>query len=150
MIHATGSYYYDKVLKSMEGAGISPGECNIELREYIYDAARVLAAADLVLCRAGASTLSELSSIGKPAIIVPSPNVTNHHQEKNARLVEHAGGAKVLLEGEFDEQSFLDEIRSLLHDSERLAQMSDAMADLAVSDSLDQIVDAVLEYGRKK
>lgn len=150
MIHATGSYYYDKVLKSMEGAGISPGECNIELREYIYDAARVLAAADLVLCRAGASTLSELSSIGKPAIIVPSPNVTNHHQEKNARLVEHAGGARVLLEGEFDEQSFLDEIRSLLHDSERLAQMSDAMAGLAVSDSLDQIVDAVLEYGRKK
>ncbi len=81
---------------------------------------------------------------------MPSPNVTNHHQEKNARLVEHAGGAKVLLEGEFDEQSFLDEIRSLLHDSERLAQMSDAMAGLAVSDSLDQIVDAVLEYGRKK
>ena len=150
MIHATGSHYYHHVQERLEGIGVRPNDCNTELREYIYDAARVLAAADLVLCRAGASTLSELSSIGKPALIVPSPNVTNNHQEKNARLVERAGGAKVLLEGEFDEQSFLEEIRSLLRDRERLNHMSDAMAGLAVSDSLDQIVDAVLEYGRKK
>ena len=150
MIHATGSYYYKDVCGKLEGAGLKPGDCNVELREYIYDAARVMAAADLVLCRAGASTLSELSSIGKPAIIVPSPNVTNHHQEKNARLVEHAGGAKVLLEGEFDEESFLNEIRETLQDRERLDRMAESMSELSVSDALDQIADAVLEYGRKK
>lgn len=150
MIHATGSFYYDKIRGKLESSGLNPNDCNVELREYIYDAARVLAAADLVLCRAGASTLSELSSIGKPAIIVPSPNVTNHHQEKNARLVERAGGAKVLLEGEFDEQSFLKEIRETLQNRKLLEEMSGAMSQLAVSDALDQIVDAVLEYGRKK
>ena len=120
----------------------------MELREYIFDSARVLNAADLVLCRAGASTLSELSRIGKPALIVPSPNVTNHHQEKNARLVERAGGAKVLLEGEFDEESFLQEIRSLLHDPEGLRAMGEAMSALSVPDALDRIVDAVLEYAK--
>ncbi len=81
-------------------------------------------------------------------MIVPSPNVTNHHQEKNARLVERAGGAKVLLEGEFDENSFLEEIRSLLRDRESLEGMSAAMKALSVPNALDQIVDALLEYAR--
>ena len=102
-----------------------------------------------VLCRAGASTLSELSSIGKPALIVPSPNVTNHHQEKNARLVENAGGARVLLEGEFDEKSFLEEIRTLLRDADGLERMAKAMRALSVPNALDRIVDAVLEYAGK-
>ena len=149
LIHATGSYYYQDLTRKLQEAGVSTVECNADVREYIYDAARVLCAADLVLCRAGASTLSELSSIGKPALIVPSPNVTNHHQEKNARLVERAGGAKVLLEGEFDEASFLKEIRNLISDPETLASMSTAMFDLAVPDALDRIVDTVLEYARK-
>ena len=55
-------------------------------------------AADLVLCRAGASTISELTALGVPAVIVPSPYVTNNHQEKNARVLEKAGGAAVVLE----------------------------------------------------
>lgn len=150
MIHATGSFYFRSVSEKLEKACVSPAESNTDLREYIFDTARVLSAADLVLCRAGASTLAELSSIGKPALIVPSPNVTNHHQEKNARLIERAGGAKVMLEGEFSEESFLSEIRSLLSSPERLEQMAAAMAELSVPDALDRIVDAVLEYARKK
>ena len=149
LIHATGSHYHQEVLKKLEAVGVKPGECNADVREYIFDSARVLAAADLVLCRAGASTLAELSSMGKPALIVPSPNVTNHHQEKNARLVERAGGARVLLEGEFDEHSFLNEIRSLLSDPEGLETMSDRMRELSVPDALERIVEAVLEYARK-
>ena len=149
LIHATGSYYYQDLTKKLQEAGVNTVECNADVREYIYDTARVLCAADLVLCRAVDSTLSELSSIGKTALIVPSPNVTNHHQEKNARLVERAGGAKVLLEGEFDEASFLKEIRNLISDPETLASMSTAMFDLAVPDALDRIVDTVLEYARK-
>lgn len=150
MIHATGSYYHKDVTERIEEAGIRPDDCNTDVQEYIYNSACVLSAADLVLCRAGASTLSELSSIGKPALIVPSPNVTNHHQEKNARLVEHAGGAKVLLEGEFDESSFLETVKSMLTDSEKLGAMSRAMQNLSIPDALDQIVDAVLEYAKKK
>ena len=135
--------------EKLKAAGLNPKECNADIREYIFDSARVLAAADLVLCRAGASTLAELSSMGKPALIVPSPNVTNHHQEKNARLVERAGGARVLLEGEFDEHSFLEEIQRLLSDPDGLKTMSVRMGELSVPDALEQIVNAVLEYARK-
>ena len=149
LIHATGSHYHRNVTEKLEAAGIAPKDCNADVREYIFDSARVLAAADLVLCRAGASTLAELSSMGKPALIVPSPNVTNHHQEKNARLVERAGGARVLLEGEFDAGSFLKEIRNLLSDAAGLQNMSASMRGLSVPDALDRIVDAVLEYARK-
>ena len=150
MIHATGSAYHNSVRERLREADLLPEASNVDLREYIFDSPRVLNAADLVLCRAGASTLSELSSIGKPALIVPSPNVTNHHQEKNARLVEKAGGAKVLLEGEFDEESFLQEIRTLLSDRERLAGMSAAMQALSVPDALDRITGAVLEYAGRR
>ena len=149
LIHATGSYYHRDVTEKLKAAGLNPKECNADIREYIFDSARVLAAADLVLCRAGASTLAELSSMGKPALIVPSPNVTNHHQEKNARLVERAGGARVLLEGEFDEHSFLEEIQRLLSDPDGLKTMSVRMGELSVPDALEQIVNAVLEYARK-
>ena len=144
MIHATGSAYYQGILNAVSEAGAEPEECGVEIREYIFDSPKVLAAADLVLCRAGASTLSELSRIGKPALIVPSPNVTNHHQERNARLVERAGGARVLLEGEFTEESFLEEIVSLLRDTDRLREMGKAMESLSVRDALEQITEAVL------
>ena len=66
----------------------------LQLREYIYDMAVVMRAADLVICRAGASTISELTALGVPALMVPSPNVTNNHQEKNARVLEEHGGAR--------------------------------------------------------
>ena len=76
---------------ALEGTGI-------EVREYIYDMPLVMAAADVVLCRAGASTISELTAIAKPSILVPSPNVTANHQEKNARVLADQGAAVLLLE----------------------------------------------------
>ena len=110
---------------------------------------RVMAAADLILCRAGASTLAELTYRGKPVVIVPSPNVTDNHQEKNARVLEGAGGAKVFLEGEFDAESLLREIDRLLQSPEELEHMSKAMASLSVPDATDKIVDKILGLTRK-
>ena len=89
--------------------------------------------------------MAELSYMGKPVLIVPSPNVTNNHQEKNARVLEKAGGAKVLLEGEFDAESLLAEIRNLLRSPEQLAEMSRAMTSLAVPDATDRIAELILE-----
>ena len=70
----------------------------VEVREYIHDMGTLMRAADLVICRAGASTISELTALGVPAIIVPSPNVANNHQEHNARVLADVGGAVMLLE----------------------------------------------------
>lgn len=144
LIHAIGSRDLKEVSQKLEELAFSPEECGAELREYIYDMPRVMAAADLILCRAGASTLAELSYMGKPVILIPSPNVVENHQEKNARVLEKAGGAKVLLEGEFDAESLLAEIRRLLADSAQLDAMGAAMRSLSVTDATEKICGEIL------
>ena len=144
LIHSAGTGYYKKLVAKLEETDGDLQSRGAEVREYIYDMPRVMAAADLVMCRAGASTISELCYMGKPVIMVPSPNVTNNHQEKNARVLEAAGGAKVLLEGEFDAKSLLELVKSTLSDSEGLEKMSEAMRSLAVYDATDRICEIIL------
>ena len=150
MIHSVGSRDHKDFLKTLTERGLDPAESNVDAREYIFDMPRVMAAADLILCRAGASTLAELTYMGKPVLIVPSPNVTDNHQEKNARVLEKAGGAKVFLEGQFDADSLLAEIDRLLRSPEELQAMSRAMSSLSVPDATDKIVDKVLSLTRKE
>ena len=145
LIHAAGSRYYDEVCEKLAVSAPDRMAFGADVRKYIYDMPRVMAAADLILCRAGASSLAELTYMGKPAIIVPSPNVTNHHQEKNARVLEKAGGARVLLEGEFEAGSLLALIRDLLADEEQMKSMRSAMRSLAVPDATDRICEVIVE-----
>jgi len=144
LIHAAGKEYYAGVCEKMARSAPDCAAFGADVRQYIYDMPRVMAAADLILCRAGASSLAELTFMGKPAIIVPSPNVTNHHQEKNARVLERAGGARVLLEGEFDAESLYSMIRELLADDAQLEKMHRAMLSLAVPDATDRICEVIL------
>ncbi len=150
LLHAAGSRYYTGMAAKLGETAPDMAEHGVELREYIYDMPRVMTAADLVMCRAGASTISELCYMGKPVIIVPSPNVTNNHQEKNARVLEEAGGAKVLLEGEFDAQSLLADVKELLADDEKLKAMSAAMTSLAAEDATERICGIILDTVHKE
>ena len=120
----------------------------LQVREYIYDMAPVMRAADLVLCRAGASTISELTALGVPALIVPSPYVTNNHQEKNARVLEAAGGAVVLLEPDCSGQALFRAASGILHDQERRTAMENAMSALGIRDATERIYQTVLEICR--
>ena len=149
LIHSAGKSGYDAVAKKLqETCPFDLPASGYDVRPYIYDMLLVMAAADLVLCRAGASTLAELTYLGKPAILVPSPYVTNNHQEKNARVLEHAGGAKVLLEPELTGEDLLTAIRSLLADSAALDGMAKAMKSCGVPDATERIADIVLEMVR--
>jgi len=145
LIHSAGNAGYEAMVEKLRETAPEYEKNGMDVREYIYDMPQVMAAADLVMCRAGASTLAELTYMGKPVILVPSPNVTNNHQEKNARVVESAGGAQVLLEGEFDAQLLLETVKTLLLDGEHLAHMSEAMKSLAVPDAAERITGLVLE-----
>ncbi len=145
-IHGAGKSGYPMVRQLLAEKGVDlERHPSLQVREYIYDMAPVMRAADLVLCRAGASTIAELTYMAKPVIMVPSPNVTNHHQERNARVLEKAGGARVLLEGEFDARSLLNLVRELLADEEKLSAMSAAMGALAVPDATDKICGIVMD-----
>ena len=118
----------------------------INLKDFVYDLPLYLKSAGLVICRAGASTLAEIAYLGKPAIIVPSPNVVNNHQEKNARLFEANGAAVVLREGSFTPETLLETISSILSSPEKISGMSNAMHSFCVPDSARIIADNVLKY----
>lgn len=145
-IHGAGASGYPMVRDLLREKGVDlEAHPALQLREYIYDMAPVMRAADLVICRAGASTISELTALGVPALIVPSPYVTNNHQEKNARVLESAGGAEVLLEKDCSGQAMFQAACGILHDTERRKQMEMAMASLGIRDATERIYQTVLE-----
>ena len=131
--------------KELAARGVDPAaHPALDVREYIYDMAVVMRAADLVICRAGASTVSEITALAVPTIIVPSPYVTNNHQEKNARVLEQHGGAVLLLESECTGDKLFETARDILGSSERRAAMSRAMAELGILDATERIYDTVM------
>ena len=148
-IHGAGKGGYPVLLDLLRQKGVDlKDHPSLQVREYIYDMAVVMRAADLVLCRAGASTISELTALGVPALIVPSPYVTNNHQEKNARVLEAAGGAVVLLEPDCSGQALFRAASGILHDQERRTAMENAMSALGIRDATERIYQTVLEICR--
>ena len=145
-IHAAGGGNREAMAAALEENGTRlEDHPALDVREYIYHMARVLRAADLVICRAGASTISELTALGVPAIMVPSPYVTNNHQEKNARALEAAGGAVVLPERDCSGQALYQAACGILHDEVRRTGMERAMAALGIRDAGERIWQTVLE-----
>ena len=145
VVHSTGKAWYQKMTSTLEREKPGYDKLGMDVREYIYDMPLVMAAADLVMCRAGASTLAELTAMGKPAVLIPSPNVTNNHQEKNARVLADAGAAKLLLEPDFTADSLLGLVSELLHHPEQLDVMSEKMRALGVPDATGRIAGIVMD-----
>ena len=145
LIHSAGKRGYQKLIAAAGDPAVLKAK-GLDVREYIYDMPTVMAAADLVTCRSGASTLAELAALGKPAILVPSPNVTGHQQEKNAALVESLGGAKVLLEGSFDAKGLYEAAETLLADRTGLGNMSAAMRGSGNPKATEQICELILDF----
>jgi len=145
-IHATGNG--EAGVRAMRRAlaerGITEIPELLDLRPYIDDMPAVMSAADLVLCRAGASTLGELTAIGKPAVLVPSPNVTDNHQEKNARALEETGGAVMLREQDCTGQLLYGTVSELVSDPATLRQMSEKLKVMGTMDSAEKIAGIIL------
>ena len=145
-IHGAGEAGYPVLCRLLREKGVDlEAHPALQVREYIYDMAVVCRAADLVICRAGASTISELTALGVPALIVPSPYVTNNHQEKNARALEAAGAAAVLLGPDASGQRLFQAACGILRDGEKRAAMEKAMASLGIRDAAERIYQVILE-----
>jgi UDP-N-acetylglucosamine--N-acetylmuramyl-(pentapeptide) pyrophosphoryl-undecaprenol N-acetylglucosamine transferase len=106
---------------------------------------REMTAADLVICRSGATTLSELAAAGRAAILVPLPTATDDHQRKNADVVARCGGAVVIEERELTGTTLADAVLAIAGDADRLARMSAAARQLARPDAAARIADKVWE-----
>jgi len=139
--HITGPRYFDAVARQIAELKLPEAtEGFYRAVPYSDEIQYPYAAADLIVCRAGSATLSEITALGLPAILVPSPNVTDNHQEINARELASHGAAEVLLEAELTGKTLLAAISCLCGDASRLARMSAASRALAREDAQAEIV----------
>lgn len=147
--HATGGDHYEAVYERFLAAGLDKFE-NIELCRYIYDMPQRMAAADLIISRAGAITISELARQRKAAILIPSPNVTDDQQTKNAKALADIGGASMIREPELAGGRICSAVASLLEDEERRVSMADAISGFAPLDSNKLIFDELVRLASTK
>ena len=149
-IHATGKFGYEWMPKTISDMGVDLAKTkNIRLREYIDDMPRVLAAADVVMCRGGAGTLAEISVRGVPAIIIPSPNVTDNHQFKNASGLEKIGGAVVIEEKDVSAGKLFEVAEQLLKDEEKRLKMSVRLIEHSVPESSEMIYEEIMKLCKR-
>jgi len=148
-IHACGSIEKEACFAQFKEMGLDRYD-NIELVEYIYDMPLRMAAADLVINRAGAMTLSELAVQKKPCILIPSPNVTNNHQFKNASALEKKGAAIVFEEKEATPEKLLHAVASILDSDEKRRAMAQAIGGFAFADSKKRIYQELCRLAERK
>ena len=143
-IHAVGSRGWEQLRQELEQRELT-ADPRLDVREYIHDMSVVMRAADLVICRAGASTISEITALAVPTIIVPSPYVANDHQMKNARILAQHGGACLIREEESSGEKLYRTARDILSSPTRRASMSRGMAELGILDATERIYNTVME-----
>ncbi|NPV91486.1 MAG: undecaprenyldiphospho-muramoylpentapeptide beta-N-acetylglucosaminyltransferase [Firmicutes bacterium] len=153
VIQVTGPAGFEDTVAALSERGLNPGEKgNIKIIPYAHDMENALAAADLIVCRAGASTLAEITVRGIPSILVPYPFASENHQEYNARALERAGAAEVLLDRDLNGEVLLKAVESILLDQARREKMAAAALAAGHPEALPLIlgeVEALLGTGLK-
>ena len=144
LTHQTGERDLEAVRAVYRGAGV---EATVE--PFLYDMGRQLGLADVVVCRAGATTLAEITAAGKAAILIPLPTATDDHQRKNAEALASAGAAQLLLQNQATGPVIADRILALVADGEGRARVSRAARDLARPDAARIIVDRALTLAER-
>ena len=148
-LHATGQFGL-WVPDKLREKGVDPDkEDNVEIREYINDMARCMSAADIVICRAGASSLSEIEALGKASILIPSPNVAENHQYHNAMALTRKDAAVLIEEKDLNAESFGKVFSSLINDEGRIKTLSENAKKLAITDAKERIADIIVSLARK-
>jgi UDP-N-acetylglucosamine--N-acetylmuramyl-(pentapeptide) pyrophosphoryl-undecaprenol N-acetylglucosamine transferase len=140
LTHQTGERDVEMVRAAYRDAGLQA-----EVEPFLFDMGRRIAHADLIVCRAGATTLAEITAAGKAAILVPLPTATDDHQRKNAEALQRSGAADVLLQAEMTGSVLAERILALAEDGARRAQLARAAAALAKPEAARIIVDRALE-----
>ena len=121
---ATGMKNYDEIKKIFEEKGMLVNNLkNAIVVPYIYNMEEIMNVADLLVCRSGAITITEIAKLGKPSIFVPLPNVSNNHQEKNAKVLENIGGAFIISDSELNEENLNNTINLVITNPKKLEEM---------------------------
>ncbi len=148
-IHATGKQGYEQTATALTAAGVPLHADGIWVRDYIDDMPRCMAAADVVVSRCGAMTLTELPAAGKPSVLIPSPYVAENHQYHNAMALVNKGAALCIEEKDLTADTLWDALQTVLSNPEKQREMAENAARAAIRDVDDRIL-AVIETLIKK
>ncbi len=147
--HSSGSREYENSSRIFKEWGLDKYS-NLVLADYIYDMSLKMAAADICICRSGAMTLAELTRLGCAAVLIPSPNVTDNHQYKNAKVLADAGAAVIVEEREFGMRSVTEEVRTLIENDSLREKMARRMTEFCDPDTGKKIFSEIERLVVKK
>jgi UDP-N-acetylglucosamine--N-acetylmuramyl-(pentapeptide) pyrophosphoryl-undecaprenol N-acetylglucosamine transferase len=140
VVHVAGALEYESVRAALEADGGDAGG-RWRVYDYLSDMGSALMASDLVVARAGATSIAEITALGLPAVLVPFPFATDDHQTKNAAAMVAHGAAVLVPDGEIDDERFRDVIVELLSDAGRRASMAAASRSLGRPDAARRVAD---------
>ncbi|MGH9445092.1 MAG: undecaprenyldiphospho-muramoylpentapeptide beta-N-acetylglucosaminyltransferase [Terriglobia bacterium] len=138
IIHQTGERDFERVRAAYQNSGLA-----VEVHAFLDDIPAAFERADLVVCRSGASTVSEIMAAGKASLLIPFPAAADNHQLANARILENVGAARVIEQRHLTPQRLVEEICSLLAEPDKLVQMDHRARALARPDAAAQIAELV-------
>ncbi len=147
--HSGGRNYYKNAMQMFAGYGLGQNS-RLDIKDYIYDMSLYMCACDMVVCRAGAMTITEVAMLGKPAILIPSPNVTDNHQYKNAKALSDKGAAVLLEESELSMEKIVCEVERIYSDGGLRDMMSETVREFANPNVNDEIYEEISRLIKNK
>lgn len=144
LVYITGQVHYEEIARQVQSQNFSP-EQGIYLQPFVYNMPPLLAGADLLVSRAGATTIAEVTALGLPGIYIPSPYVTNNHQEHNAQWLVDNGAGMMIKERDLSSDELFKSISSLIHAPAKLDEMKQKNLALAIPDALQNIHRTIAE-----
>ncbi len=150
IIWATGPTQYDNIVEQFKKENIDIETLiGVKVLPYIYNMEEIMNIASVLVCRSGAMTVTEISKLGKPAIFIPLPNVSENHQEYNARTLEKLSAARVILDSELNANILNENINSVISNRNNLEQMGINARLLSISNVEDRIYDEITKLVNK-
>ena len=145
---ATGRYYYEDFMSRYTEAGLNEYK-NLSIMEYIHDMHVRMSAADVIVCRAGAMTISELAMMKKACVIIPSPNVVDNHQYKNAKVLADANAALLLEESNLNKSTFANAINELIENPNKREELTKNIVQFANFNANELIYNEIIKLTEK-
>lgn len=142
-ILVTGEQHYEKIYSQINA--LDHSLTNVKIVPYVEKMPALFKNVDLVVCRSGATTLTELTALGIPSILIPSPYVTNNHQFKNAQSLEKKGAAVIIQEEELSKDTIFKMVHSLMRDKDKRKSMAEEARTLGVPDAADRLISVIKE-----
>ena len=150
IIWATGPKQYDIIKQELEDKNININNIeNTRIVPYIYNMEEIMNVSDVIVARSGAMTITEISNLGKPSILIPLPNVSENHQLYNAKVLENIGAAKIILNEDLDENNLNNAIEDIILNKSKIEQMGKKALTVAVDNVEDKIYKEIKEVLNK-